>query len=108
MRPGLKRKGTGRLFRFGPGQRALDISGPGFVPFDQVRVVAVHDPDQIGQFSGAFGMQPPTYITRRLLYFDSKIGEVRRQAVLEQAGFNAGGCLEHGLPIRVVNIMLKR
>ena len=108
MRPRLKCRGTGRLLQFGTGQCALDIAGPGGVPFDQVRGVSVHDPHQIGRFASTFRMQPPANVARRPLDFDGKIGAVRRQAVLERAGFNAGGCPEQGLPIKIVDILLAR
>ncbi len=90
MSPGFEGKRAGRLFQLGPGEGALDIPRSGVVPLDQVRVIAVHDPHQIGKLSGAFGMQAPANVARFPLNPARQISEVRRQAVLEQAGFDAG------------------
>lgn len=77
------------------------------MPFDQVRIIAVHDPHKIGKLSSAFGMQAPANVARFPLNLDGEVGEVRRDTVLEQAGFNSGGCLKHCLPITTVNNIIE-
>ena len=88
---------TGLRFQFGPGpgQGALDVAGPGVVTFDQVRVVAVHDPDHVGQLDRTVGMEVAAKTVGSLLDLDGQVREVRRDPVLEEAWFDPEWGLDH-------------
>ncbi len=57
VRPSLQRKGARIGVEFSPFEGALDIEGSGVVPLDEIRIIAVHDADVIGQFRRAVGVQ---------------------------------------------------
>src|ERR1700736_6130088 len=89
---GLEREGPLLGFNFGAGERSLDIKRPRVVPLDEVRVVAVHHTDEIGEFGQTVLVQPLPDVRRLLLDFDCKIGQDARYLLFEEAGLDTGGC----------------
>ena len=81
---------------------ALDILGPRIVAFDQVRVIAVHDPHEIGERGSGAGVKPGAEPGRQHRDFGDQVKELAAR-VFQQAGLDpAWGFdqwLGHNLPI---------
>ena len=75
VRPSLQRKGARIGVEFSPFEGALDIEGSGVVPLDEIRIMAVHDADVIGQFRRAVGVQTISETHRLRADFDREIHE---------------------------------
>lgn len=58
MGAGFQRKRSRLGLKFSPGEGAFDVARARVMPFDQVRVVTVHYPDQVRQLGGAVRVQP--------------------------------------------------
>src|SRR3546814_2737679 len=71
------------------GQGALDVGRARVVPFDQVRVVAVHRPHEVGQILRGVRMQTASEAVRFALDLDGEVGQHGRYAAFEEAGFDA-------------------
>ena len=95
VRPGLKGERAGFLFKLGTSQRPFDVAGARVVSFDQVGVVAVHHTDEISKFGCAVRMQPLSQPGGFPLDVDRKVCQFCRNMLLEEAGFDPGGCFQH-------------
>ena len=73
------------------GQRPLDLPGPRVVALNEIRVVAVHDPHEIGQAGGGARMQPGA---QPFCHGDELGGQVGQllAALINEAGFDPGRC----------------
>ncbi|HEV2602814.1 MAG TPA: hypothetical protein VGU24_04045 [Microvirga sp.] len=81
--------------KFGTRQGALDVLGACVVALNQVRVVAVHHPDEFGQLCGRVEVEISPEERGLVLDLTDQVGEDARDVVLEKAGFDPGRCLEH-------------
>ena len=99
MCAGFQRKRARLGFELGPGEGAFDIARARVVPLDQVRVVAVHHPDQVRQLGRAVRMQPLSKPGCLALDIDRQIRKTGRYMLLEEAWLDSAGCLKHFLPI---------
>ena len=89
MRPRLQLKIAPFLGRFEmPLQRRLNLARRRVVTLDQVRVVAIHDPDGIGEAGGRAGMQARAEIGGGGREAGHEVEQFRPRLV-EQTGFNS-------------------
>ena len=92
VRSGLKGEGTGFFLKLGTSQRPFDVAGARVVSFDQVGVLAVHHPYEIGKLSCAVRMQPLSQTGGFPLAVARTVCEFCRTLLLDEAGFASGGC----------------
>ena len=78
------------LVRIGdPGQRPFDIPGTGVMALDQVAVIGVHDPDEIGQVTRGLRMEAHAELRRPRGEVGDEIGDPRRER-FETRGLDTG------------------
>ncbi|WP_287296654.1 hypothetical protein [Mesorhizobium sp.] len=95
MRLGLQGERSAFRVNLGSGQCTLDVPRSGFVTFDQIRIVRIHDAHEIGQFGSRFRMQGSSEFIGRLLRLDREIGQDGRYRVVKKQRLNAGRCFKH-------------
>ncbi len=93
MGAGFQRKGSCLGLEFGPGEGALAVARAHVVPFNQVRVVAVHHPDQVRQLGRAVWVKPLSQHRRLALDLDRQVRQAGRYVLLEEAWLDPAGCL---------------
>mgnify|MGYP001627839194 CR=1 FL=1 len=96
---GFQRKGARLGLELGSCEGAFDVTRARVVSLDQVRVVAIHHPDQVCQFGSAVRVQALSQPCRLALDFDRKVRQAGRYVLFEEARFDPAGRLYHFLPI---------
>ena len=74
-------------------QSALDVPWRRVVTLDEVRVIAVHDPDRVREAGGRTGMQARAEIAGRARKGGYQVNDFRA-CVVEQTGLHASRCFE--------------
>lgn len=93
MGSGFQRKRPCLGLQLGPCKGAFDVARARVVPLDQVRVVAIHHPDQVRQFGRAVRVKTLTEVRRLALDLDRQVRQACRYVLLEEAWLDPAGCL---------------
>tara|TARA_R110002012_G_scaffold315199_1_gene528677 strand:+ start:2332 stop:2676 length:345 start_codon:yes stop_codon:yes gene_type:complete len=91
MGAGFECEGPRFGFQLGPGEGAFDVTRARVVPLDQVRVVAVHHPDQIGQLGCVVRVQTLSQPCRFALNLDRQVRQAGRYVLFKEARFDPAG-----------------
>jgi hypothetical protein len=95
MRARFERQRPALGLDFSAGQCAFDIPGPRVVALDQIRVVAIHDANKIGEFGSRLGMASRPERRGFSLYFADKLRQDAWDRVFKNQQFDSGWCLDH-------------
>jgi hypothetical protein len=93
MGAGFQRKGPRLGLKFGPGEGVFNVARACVVPLDQVRVVAVHHPDEVRQLCRAVWVKPVSQHRRLALDIDRQVRQPGRHVLFEEAWFDPAWCL---------------